>query len=607
MPEGEVNARAVFVHTGFVMFLNWNSYFLEMNEIHAGETPEYTGETPVRESTAEYDYIFTGWEPEISPMPEDEVFVTYTAVYSSRPRNYAVIFTGADGTPLQIDQYPYGSTPEYTEETPVRAADEHYSYRFLRWEPEIGPVTETTVYTAVFDATPILHEGENPLSLTMYEPKICPFTPAQTGYYRIYTVGEEIHPDLIITDETGKRLIMGEDERLKWWNINTDGIMNFEYLVSLEGGKTYGMKLEAGFASGEISVFVERVDMIPIHYDPEMEHGTVEGPAEAWEGQLIDFYARGDDGYGMVRMTVRDESGELFRIEDPDRQLYGYYMPDSEVYVSCEFAPAYPVTADIGEHILFSMDSAIRQDFDDEGGWMLSAAEGALLEFRLELDDRCALDTLSVTSPRGDVEFNTYQKDLYEYDLWFTMPAEPVTLTAGAVTTACMVTFDPGEGSGTMDPVTAETGKPFELPWCEFTEPDMKIFIAWQIGDDTQNLRNPEETVILEGDTTLTAVWYPVSMLFGISELPEDLIHIQPEAFEGSAVSVVWLPDSCTSIGAYAFRNCKYLLAIRIPEGCSLGTGVFDGCPMVFVYGKTGSAAERYCNEHGNCHFESED
>lgn len=78
---------------------------------------------------------------------------------------------------------------------------------------------------------------------------------------------------------------------------------------------------------------------------------------------------------------------------------------------------------------------------------------------------------------------------------------------------------------------------------------------------------------------------------------------VEAEAFEGAAMTTVYIPDGCTSIGAYAFRDCKALKRIRIPAGCALGEDVFDGCGPVFVFAPAGSPAEAYCRNHNNCVF----
>jgi hypothetical protein len=105
-----------------------------------------------------------------------------------------------------------------------------------------------------------------------------------------------------------------------------------------------------------------------------------------------------------------------------------------------------------------------------------------------------------------------------------------------------------------------------------------------------------------DGDVVISAV---LSYAFSTPDftLPAFLTTVEEEAFEGIAASVVDIPESCVSIGAHAFRNCPNLTQIRIPDGCTLGTDVFDSCEMVYVYGTAGSSAEAYCSTHANCEF----
>ena len=85
--------------------------------------------------------------------------------------------------------------------------------------------------------------------------------------------------------------------------------------------------------------------------------------------------------------------------------------------------------------------------------------------------------------------------------------------------------------------------------------------------------------------------------------LPAALNAIEEEAFEGIAAAVVDVPAGCTSVGDYAFRNCPNLTQIRVPAGCPIGEGAFDGCGIVYVYSAPGSPAEAYSATHDNCVF----
>ena len=73
------------------------------------------------------------------------------------------------------------------------------------------------------------------------------------------------------------------------------------------------------------------------------------------------------------------------------------------------------------------------------------------------------------------------------------------------------ITFDPGEGSGSMDAGTAVYGRPFSLPKCSFAPPEdpeapAQFFKAWKLGD-TDELLPENGSFIAEADMTVTAVW----------------------------------------------------------------------------------------------------
>ena len=86
--------------------------------------------------------------------------------------------------------------------------------------------------------------------------------------------------------------------------------------------------------------------------------------------------------------------------------------------------------------------------------------------------------------------------------------------------------------------------------------------------------------------------------------LPTGIAAIDDEAFEGAAMSVVFIPDGCSGIGDYAFRDCVRLEEIRIPASVTdIGKDIFSGCGVVYVYGAKDSAAEAYCADSPNCVF----
>ncbi len=110
-------------------------------------------------------------------------------------------------------------------------------------------------------------------------------------------------------------------------------------------------------------------------------------------------------------------------------------------------------------------------------------------------------------------------------------------------------------------------------------------------------------------DTEAAYVIASIHPAFGTPDfvLPEGTQKIGESAFEGTPMTVAYLPDSCGAIGAWAFRDCGGLTQIRVPGECLVGAGAFDGCKKVYIYSTAGSAAEAYCDEHDNCVFVSEE
>ena len=108
--------------------------------------------------------------------------------------------------------------------------------------------------------------------------------------------------------------------------------------------------------------------------------------------------------------------------------------------------------------------------------------------------------------------------------------AEPVTIDADVTAVAqwkapYVITFDPGDGTGEMEPGEAGVGEKYPLPPCKFTEPEWHDFVGWQVGLDQDHLKQPLETITVEGNTTVTARW----------ERPEYAITF--DSYGGSKVS----------------------------------------------------------------------
>ena len=88
----------------------------------------------------------------------------------------------------------------------------------------------------------------------------------------------------------------------------------------------------------------------------------------------------------------------------------------------------------------------------------------------------------------------------------------------------------------------------------------------------------------------------------GYYELPQDLTHIEAEAFAGDRhAGEVICPPGLVSIGSRAFANCRLLWSIRIPSDVQfIADDAFDGCGEFCIWTEhRDSLPARYAEEHG--------
>ncbi len=65
---------------------------------------------------------------------------------------YTITWKGYDGSTLETEKLPYGSTPEYNGSTPTKPSTAQYNFTFAGWSPSISAVTGDKTYTAQFDS-----------------------------------------------------------------------------------------------------------------------------------------------------------------------------------------------------------------------------------------------------------------------------------------------------------------------------------------------------------------------------------------------------------------------------------------------------------------------
>ena len=139
-----------------VTFSDENGIILSQQMYHYGDTVT-PPEPPTKKSDESYDYLFLGWDKAVS---EVHGVAFYTATYEKRAREYTVTFQNLDGSVLSQNAYHYGDTVTLPAD-PTMATDEKYIYAFTGWSVDgetpgaIMPVTGETVYTAVYEKTPL--------------------------------------------------------------------------------------------------------------------------------------------------------------------------------------------------------------------------------------------------------------------------------------------------------------------------------------------------------------------------------------------------------------------------------------------------------------------
>ena len=127
------------------------STLLETKSYQHGSIVAYGGETPTKETTAQYTYTFKGWDVEPTNAVED---FDYHAVYDSTIRSYVITFNNFDGTKIESGTFEYGKMPSCSK-SPSRATTAEWKYTHKGWKPALDYVTEAATYTAIYDSSKV--------------------------------------------------------------------------------------------------------------------------------------------------------------------------------------------------------------------------------------------------------------------------------------------------------------------------------------------------------------------------------------------------------------------------------------------------------------------
>ena len=135
------------INTYTVTWQNEDGTVLKTDTVAYGETPNYDGETPTKEATAQYTYTFNGWSPEVTTVTDD---ATYTATYTESTNSYTVTFEYSDGTKQDVT-VEYGSTVTAPANTAVSHDTINNKHIVYEWKDVPDTVTDnvTVKETAV--------------------------------------------------------------------------------------------------------------------------------------------------------------------------------------------------------------------------------------------------------------------------------------------------------------------------------------------------------------------------------------------------------------------------------------------------------------------------
>lgn len=198
------------------------------------------------------------------------------------------------------------------------------------------------------------------------------------------------------------------------------------------------------------------------------------------------------------------------------------------------------------------------------------------------------------------------------------------TETVVYVTVSDVLVTSAVPGSLSQDSMTIEYGTDASLPsmslslrlsekWPSSRTDQVTVIPSWSSADPncvTLNEISAHGRAV--GTTTLSAAFadsvltLPVTvtysgMLSPNYVFPDQLEAIGAEAFSGTPVSAIKIPEGTTSIGSFAFANCVQLVQVWIPDSVlSIADTAFANCsPKLTICCAEGSAAEAFAQSHG--------
>ncbi|MBP5461017.1 MAG: InlB B-repeat-containing protein, partial [Lachnospiraceae bacterium] len=146
---GPAEYQAKFLETRKSYEIIWkyeNGLVIDAKTWEYGTVPSC--EDPEMEATPEFEYVFNGWDPEITEVDGAAV---YTAKFTPARRSYVITWQDDEGNVFDTTMVEYGSLPSH--EDPVKKDTDECTYSFKGWNRDFKAVAGPETYVARFDKT----------------------------------------------------------------------------------------------------------------------------------------------------------------------------------------------------------------------------------------------------------------------------------------------------------------------------------------------------------------------------------------------------------------------------------------------------------------------
>ena len=213
-----ITIEGIKKNTYKITWQNYNGIELEVDDsVEYGTMPTYDGETPTKESDEQYEYIFNGWDSQITIATQDKVYI---ATFTSQLRKYVITFGEnvvvekiAGGNIISGEEIDYGTQIKVIyqeslgyEKTKFMVNDDEVENNYVvivMSDINVKYVEEAISYSIIYN----LNDGkisEEKQSYTIEDETFALPTPTKEGYEFIgWTWEGQNEPQTIVTIEKG--------------------------------------------------------------------------------------------------------------------------------------------------------------------------------------------------------------------------------------------------------------------------------------------------------------------------------------------------------------------------------------------------------------------